>query len=703
MAEDKKEFEVSELDKLFQEAEDASKEDFAKMRTSLLLIAGQHYNKRGHKGWERIRTSRDLSNETKLRLTKNHIGKITRRYSNIIMSTAPGVTIKAKHEREMQDQKSAELNQSVWSDGKERNDWQTLLGEWADDFVGIGEVWTKLLYDQNVGEIIGHEPQLDEFGMPMVDEMGQPVQGTPIRAGEIKFEEVYGFNILGAPECKNIKKSPWHCVKKMRPVKLLKQMFPKDADKLDETKDEEFQVFESNEYRASKKGEMLVREWFWKPTPDMPDGYYVIQVAGHKLEEGPLPGGIYPLIGERFEYIQTKARGVACTDPLRPYQAEVNRTASKIAEHQITLGDDKLVLLNGSKMSAGVQLPGIRGITVSGQPPTILQGRNGAQYADYMLQQIKEMYAIAEIEEEPTDIGNLQPHTLLYRAASKKLRFSRYVSRFEGFLRTVCSTYLKLAKLYYPEQTVIMAVGRNEAINVTEFKNTKEQALQIVIEEQSEDIETKLGRAMRMDHIIQYVGPNMDATTLGKVLSELPYANLKDTFSDLTLDYESATNDILALDRGQEIEPNYYDNHEYAVKRLNARKKQADYKQLHEHIRNNYDKLIAAHMDFEKAKKEQLVRANSGFIPDGGTLIGVDYFVQDPNNPERTRRARIPYSAVDWLVKKLDDQGVFKAQMVGVPQEEIAQHQAAEAVTGIPQAGGSNAEIVPPALQSPMR
>jgi hypothetical protein len=697
---------AADLDSLYAKSEEADRMDFAKMRTGLLLVAGEHYNKKSARFYDRVRTTRDLEENVKIRLTKNHIGRIVRRYSNTIVTSAPGVTIRPKHDKELADIKAAELNQAIWQHGKEVNNYQSWVMQWADDLVGIGEVWTKVYWDKYAGEIIGHEQAVDPDGNPMFDSVGQPVgdQDKPKYQGQVKFEEIFGFNVLRDPAAQSVKESPYYCIRKPVPIGRLKQMFPDKQDKINATNEVPFLVFDIGAgYRKGAEDEVLVKEWYIKPCPDYPKGYYYIHVQNMILDEGELPDGIFPVVCERLESIQTKARGISVIEPLKPFQAEINRCASKIAEHQITLGDDKLIMTNGAKMSAGGQAPGIRGVSVNAmQAPVVLPGRNGSQYLEYLQSEIKGMYDMADLDEEDIP-ANLEPHTLLYRAASQKRKFSRYIMRFELFLKAVCQIHQRMCKLYYDENTFVAAVGRSEAINIPEFKDTRDQSLDIVVEPQADDVETKLGRQLVLTNVLQYVGSQLDAKTIGKLIGDMPYANSGDAFRDMTLDDETATNDILALDRGEIPAIRPQSNNEYLVQRASARMAQSDFSLLSPEIQQHYQAYIDAHMHVVQQKKEAALRNESGFIPDSGALVGIDFFISDPKNPERTRRARIPYDAVNWLVQKLQDQGTFKKLASTLPQSAIVrmeqmspeQGQVGQDV-GTPHAQGQQAEVTPP-------
>lgn len=696
---------AKDLDRLYTESEEVDKGDFAKMRSNLLLIAGDHYNKRNSQ-FQRIRQAADLQDQVRIRLTKNHLGRIMRRVSNMIITSAPSVTVGPKHRKEMQDVKSAELNQAVWIDIKERNEWHSLVQQWVDDFTGIGEVWAKLYWDETAGPITGYYQMTDDLGQPMVDEMGQPMPNTeaPIHQGQLKFEEIFAFNVLRDPSAQSIKDSPYFCIRKSVRLDRLKAMFPDMAEKLDTSNDTPFMVFDASQgYRRNKKEEVLVKEWYFKPCPEYPKGYYFIHASGQILDKDELPDSIFPVIGERYESIQTKCRGISAVEPLRHSQLELNRAVSKIAETQITLGDDKLILQNGAKASAGVSLPGIRTVHISGPSPEIMPGRSGEQYVAYAQNTVSEMYQLADLDEEET-AANLEPHTLLYRAASQKKKFSRPIKTFEGFLKRICQTALRLAKYHMPDDMVVFSVGRSEAVNIPEFKNSNDQSLEIVIEAQTDDIESKLGRQLSITNALQYVGSQMDQDMIATMIKQLPYANGDQIFSKMTINDDMAQNDMLALDRGEFPVIQQTQPHEFLVNRATMRMNQPDFMLLSEQVQQAYEEYNAAHLAVVEEQKQAMLRAQSGFIPDGGAMVGVDFFMQDPNNPERTRRARVPYDSLNWLIQKLQDQGTFKRQMELMPESAIALlNGPTPEMVGSgeqPTAQGDQAEVVPPSADT---
>lgn len=637
---------ISELEKLYVDADEADKELFSEQRSNILLISGDHYNKLRSNYFKRLRDSSSISQEQKIRLTKNHIQKIVEVYVNNIVATAPGVGFEPAQATELRDQKDAELNHAVWDYAKEKHGLEEQVQSWAEDFVGVGEVATKLFYD------------------PLTD--------------DIEFEEIFGFNLLIDPAATSPAKARHMIIRKMVDVKKLKKMFPDEevAKYIQASADQTYVIFDRGRGAYQKtKDQCMVREYYFRPCPEYPNGYWFYTVKDKILTEGELPAGKFPIVFKPFKRLQTKSRGQSIVKVLRPFQMEINRAASKIAEHQITLGDDKLLIQHGTKVSAGASLPGVRTVNFTGMEPKVMNGRDGSQYSQYMISQITEMYNAASVEEKSEDSPtNLDPYALLFRSASQKKKFQLYIKRFEQFLIEVCKLYLELARYHFSDDKVIQMIGANERVNIAEFKNSDPLCYKIKVVAQADDVETKLGKQLVLNHALQYIGAKLDKEDIGKLLREMPYSNLEESFTDLTLDYDAATNDILALDRGEEPPVHENDPHPYMIRRLTNRMRQADFQFLDERIKYNYTMRLQAHEQYIAEQAKQIQAAQSGFCPTGGYLVACDFYVQtDPKDPSKTRRVRLPSESLQWLIDKLETQGASLNQLENVNQANLAQ------------------------------
>jgi hypothetical protein len=659
-----------ELRRSYEAANTADKEIFAEQRTNVLLVAGEHYAKKNSKFLERVRDEKNLSQEQKLRLTKNHIYKIMRLYANSITSFCPDVIPTPTDDKNLQDIKSADLHNKVMKYAKNKYRMKEKKRDWADDFTIIGEVGTKTFWDPSKGKQIGWEQAQDELGQPMFDTDEVTGEQTPtqgegaIYSGDFVFEKFYGFNFLLAAGFTSYEDSPEVHIRKMVSTDLLKAQYAKDPEKLklfNSTKDETMVVFDATKgaYGMAENQTMVV-ETFVRPSIACPKGYYYYWTEDGVFEEDELPFGVWPIAYAPFDKYQTSRRGRSHIKVLRPFQAELNRSASKMAEHQITIGDDKIITQAGSEVTQGNTLPGVRGYVVSGAPPTILPGRDGSQYAAYCAAQVEEMYKaslVAEANEEAP--AQVDPFSLIFRAASQKVKFTPYSERFEQFLADVWLIFLQLARQYLPDEELLEAIGKSEQANIEEFRNPSAIGYQIKMEPQAEDMETKLGRQLTMTNTLQYVGNKLEREDIGRILANMPYGNLGESMKDLTRNYDMSVNLMLALDRGQNPQMSPGMPHDYLVKRLESRTLEGDFEFLPPNIKQLYQMRIQEHAQAQSQQLAQLKAMEADFIPTGGAMITCEMYVPAPTatDPNKSVRVKLPYESLQWTIDRLSKQG----------------------------------------------
>jgi len=656
---------IGTLNQLANDAKSCDDELFSEMRSNLLLVSGNHYSKKSSSFFSQVRNSQKLNNSQKLRITKNHVHKISRHYKNSILEKVPGVTVAPKNDLDMNDKKQAQLNEAVWRHGYDKYSFKQMIREFADHFVDLGEVCCFMYWDPNKGYIKAYEQEVDEMGQPKVDEMGQMVadKSKPVFSGEFVFKNIPGFNLRRSPSAKSMKSSPYHIIEEMVPAKELKETYKDDAEKLKfvgEGDPESFVVFDSNkkQYRTEDQ-DVLVKYTFFRPCKLYPEGYFYIHTERGILEEGEIPYGIYPIVWQGFDTFATNPRGYSIIKVARPFQAEINRASSQAATHQITVGDDKILYQGGTKLSQGALLPGVRGITYQGQAPQILAGRSGEQFMPYIQQQITEMYdacMIEEINAENQD-GQLDPYAMLFKSASQQQKFGQYTAKFEEFLKEFCYTYLELSKKYLPDDEFVEAVGKSEAINIQEFKNTTPLCYQIKVEEQTETIHERFGRQLTLNHLIQYAGNTISPKQMGLILKEMPFLSNNYLVKQLSLDYDNAENDMLQLERGQLPFISPYADNEIFVGAVTHRMKQPDFQMLDPQVQQLYDQYLSIHEDQIRTKMEAAQAAKDGFIPTGGSLITVQMSVPDPSSQSGSRQVKVPYESIWWLIQRLEAQG----------------------------------------------
>jgi len=170
-------------------------------------------------------------------------------------------------------------------------------------------------------------------------------------------------------------------------------------------------------------------------------------------------------------------------------------------------------------------------------------------------------------------------------------------------------------------------------------------------------LESRFGKQLALNHLIQYAGPNMASKDLGRVIRSMEYINKEQLFDDETLDYDNASSDILALDRGKWVEPDEEESHDYVIKRLIHRVKQKDFDTLPPEVQQMYQAKIGKHREIKAQQVAAAQAAKDGFLPSGGFLVSCDFYVTDPNDPQKSKRLRLPAESLQWLQQKLEQQG----------------------------------------------
>lgn len=676
---EKKKLTIADLNGYYQKADSVDKHIFIEQRSNVLLASGDHYTKRHSRYWANIRDSKQLNDETKLRITKNHIHRICNIYINNIFAIAPGVVIVPKNDKELHDQKVAQLRNSVWQGIKTRHRMRERIRDLIDNYIKVGEICWKIIWDPNAGDLKGYTHAVDENGQPQFDQNGQPVASDePVFAGDWVIEDVFAANLLRDPNSKKMSDS-WNIVRKMVDTQILKDAYKNDDEKLGfvaSTNNDEFMVFDgaSGSYEKSKD-QTLIREFYFPKSVEYPEGYYFITTQSGILEEGPLPYGIYPIIFDGFDSIATSPRKRSIIKQLRPVQAELNRAASAMATHQITLGDDKLLIQGGTSITQSAKLPGVRALNYSGAAPTVLAGRTGDQYVSYVAAQQEEMYVIANMPEEMADKSpaNTDPFAELFKTMRHKKKYVLYAEKIELFLQRVCETMIEGSKYYYTDEQLINDIGRNEIVNIAEFREPGMGCTDIKTEAQTDDLETKMGKQLTLTHTLQYVGSQLGREDIGRILRAMPFMDNEEAFTEFTTDYDNLTNDILKLDRGEQPDINAEEDHKYAMKRLTHRMKQPDFKFLDPQIQQNYSNFRSLHSQLEAEQLQKIKQAESEFIPSGGYLVRMDFYITDPQSPGKTKRASLPYESVAWLIQKLEAQGTELNQLERLQQGAMAE------------------------------
>jgi hypothetical protein len=695
---------IEELNKLSTEMESCDQDVFAEMKSNVNLVAGNHYRKIA-RGIGRNLRGLNVEKSKRLRLVKNHTAKGISDIKDILASMTPGVLPYPANENEASHTKAAELAKIIWEDGKCKNSLEDLTEQFRNCFITVGESASKVFYDPMGGGLKAYEQKVNELGEPLflapdgsettesgaVDPMtGEivtqfemvPDEKRPIFKPKLTIEKIEPYNLLRHKNAKSVKTSPMLQVKKMVPLETARALVKATGVKGEELETKLSYIAESGKttYKVfdgtsgsfqDSQGEVLFREFYFRQCPEFPKGFYFITTEKGILFSGEIPFGefgeiAFPIKWEGYDLYEGSSRGFSPIKKIRSTQVEINRCSTSIAETHLLHGRDKIVLQKGAKFSRGVAQPGADVFhTTDPGGMQVIPGRSGEQYTSYLELNIEELYKLLNIPENSNPVAqNFDPRAELFKKQSQKARFTEPAQRFARFLRTNCETYLFLSQKYAGALELEKIVGPSLSVDLAEFQNMERINYKIKLMEVSDDLESAMAKTMELDTILQYAGKDIDPDTMKIILSQYPVINKTGAFKHLTMDIRNVQSDILALDRGEYRPAHKADEHPIYVKHLMSRTKEKDYMYLPDNIKALYDKKIAEHEEFVKTQAQEAQAAQAGFIPSGGALVKTDFYVNpDPTNPDKAQRAIFPTEALEWLRKRLEQQGTTQAIM----------------------------------------
>ena len=689
---------ISELTQLFKTGYEIDTPLFREHRTNAMLFNGNHYGKKTQQFDRQYRQQRGKYDTQAIRITENHLNKIISMRASALKALVPDVTVRPKNFGEFGDQKRAELHKSILEDWKHQSGFKEEEVRMIKEWMIYGELAVKVFWDEGEGRrlpdlyVTELEAEFDKIDEEGIEGVEVQIDADNIKTkkitrfeGRVTAEVIYPFDLIRDPCAESFKKAQWVCVKKLVDPDFLKRHFKQDDPRykaVTEKSTDKYNTFRVNGEYTKTENKTLIKEFFFKPSYRYPNGYYYI-VAGAEsdtiLWEGELPGGIFPIEILGYDEISTSPRHSSLIRHLRSNQLQVNLLKSKSVQTILSSGMDRVFINKGSKLSK--PLKGSDGISVyeyTGTPPITEQGRVGEQFINVINMNIDQMYQKGNVQEAfEQQNKQVDAHTALFQSARQKATYNDYVCKYENFLKNVYMKVLKLTKMYMKDEALVYIAGSDEQVNIPEYKTMDDLGFEIAAEQQSMDAESKLGRALDIQKVLQY-GANFDGAQLAALVKHMPYLNneaVLETFPGY-VDYQNALNDICRIDRGDQSVLNIrrYENHDYMIQALTARSKKPDYEFLPEQVKQLYDLKIQAHEQIKVEQIQQQRSMEADFIPTGGALLKVEgLFVNDgltARGQPKVRAVRIPQESLDWLQERLKVQGL-QLEVLEQQQEQV--------------------------------
>jgi len=127
------------------------------------------------------------------------------------------------------------------------------------------------------------------------------------------------------------------------------------------------------------------------------------------------------------------------------------------------------------------------------------------------------------------------------------------------------------------------------------------------------------------------------------------------------------------MERGQKPITSPFEDSQYLAKRLVDRMKAADFAFLPPEVQDLYAQRMQEHQANIAAQEQKILSAKNEYIPVDGGLVRADMYVPRKDDPTKTERAAIPQRALEWLIQRLEEQGMSLDKMQDMNRGQLAQ------------------------------
>lgn len=427
-----------------------------------------------------------------------------------------------------------------------------------------GESATFLM-DPNTGQPIQNPYLADKFKNNLMAQAGpqapqilQMLERT-VSMGEIKIDVLSPFQVFEDPTVQTWDDAKWVFIRQpMAPdeikarwgVTVKPDAVPADPDIA--------MPFTS----AEDKTEPTVKQvyiGYFKPTPTLPKGRYVVFIEGpDKILEDtpwPFPTNDLPLI--KFPGVETPGtlHDEAIVTHARPIQKEINRTLSQIVEHKnLTLKPQMLAPI-GSLSQRLTNEPGavFEFNPVNGIVP---QWRDMPALPPYVFEHLQEMQGRMDrlFNLQAITRGDVPPNVeagiaidLLQEAAVDQV--APTIQRLEEALANAGHLMVALAQKYYTEERTMKIVGEGGSVRVQKFFAADiKGSFNFHAEAGSGLPRTRAGRQARIQELVQ-----MQVLRPDQAAKYLDVADLKGLSAQMAADEDQAYREHDKIINGQPI------------------------------------------------------------------------------------------------------------------------------------------------------
>ena len=374
----------------------------------------------------------------------------------------------------------------------------------------------------------------------------------------------------------------------------------------------EFVSSSSNTDQASLD-RINVLEYFERPSPRHPNGYYAI-IAGNVVleEEETLPYGRLPFVCIRHNSIPGKLAGEGVVRSLIPAQKELNKSVSQRIENKNLHAQPKWRAEKGSvEKQQFTDEPGeliLYSRTATRPPEPLPPPPMSPEHRLIEKEQIEHIQNISGVSDITRGSAPAQTSGraigLLSDLDATKL--GPTVRELESAIEGICEQVLWMWREYMPIEMTIQTLGRNKIVEVFNFHSKQIKNTHVRVMPNSM---LPKHPSYRREQIIQMyqvgiLGDPSDPRTQMKARKLMEFGFMENVYGDESKDRNLAREENELLEKGRMPDVNPFDDHAVHIDQHSEFMKSIDYRLLPEDVQENYLRHMAWHYYAESQNQQ---------------------------------------------------------------------------------------------------
>lgn len=508
-----------------------------------------------------------------------------------------------------------------------------------------GTVFFKVWWDDTAGD-----SYLDSEVQPTLDYIDESVQKVPNQAGAKTglpvIDVVSPLEVGWDPGAKDMETCRWICHSNLLHIDEVRQRWPEKGKYVQPDAGYEIDAYSQQivrEFAGDGSTDdltldrILVLEYFEKPSPRHPEGYYAIVAGNVVLEEQELlPYGKLPFVVCRHNTVPGRFTGEGVVRSIVPAQKELNKSVSQRIENKNLHAQPKWRAEKGSvERSSFTDEPGeiiFYNRTAARPPEPLPPPPLSQEHRMIEKEQIEHIQAISGVSDVTRGMAPSQTsgRAIGLLADLDATKLGPTVREMERAIEQIGSQMLWMCREYLPIPLALQIVGRNSAAEVIEFfaEQIKTTRVRVMANSMLPKHPSYRREQIMQMYQVGLLGDQADPQTQIKARRMMEFGDMDKAYGDGDKDrnYAREENHMMANGKPQDVKP--WEDHITHIDECLSYMKSIDFRLLPAEYQENFERHLAWHYHAESQNQQgqpwwqMYIQAGAPGMPPGAPAQG---------------------------------------------------------------------------------